>query len=574
MKTIENRYFLLFFCCVYLAGTISAQSKQANKISAIGLPIYSPDNPTSHIRNTATLIKPFTIHENHLRSNGLNSILKNHVTLKIDKGVLSEILALTQSTNILELWIPIEGEQGVQLVLEQQEVLSKDFVVTTSGGQHIRQHENIYPSYVGTIANIPNSHVSLSIYEQSVRMILMTDYGNFNLVKLLGVSDHYLMFNDSHVSGYKSFSCGVEDSPGPYVSTESKVGITASTRARNRVEVYLEIDFDAYQANGSSVVATRDWALGIFRDMVSIYERHSISLRLNEISVWTTNNDPFNGIGANFAELDTALKNWSATQTDFNGDVAHYMGTESGTNFVIGLANSIGEFCDKIGGFADPDGSSHSSTMGNSIPYIQLNSPASSTFGFDVPTWTMLGNLHELGHIFGANHTHACKWGTNGTQQIDDCGNQWAITNGIDDDGNGVIDDINDTEGADCFFAETPNIPSDGGTIMSYCNFSFAGSPQIDLSKGFHDQVATRMRNVINSSSCIGNYNSSCPETETIELDFSGTWDASKEVLIHDAEVTSGNSAIATAGNQVIIYGNFSCPLNAAFQVSGNGCSN
>ena len=575
MKSIVLALILAVVSCT-LSTPLYAQTEASVKKTRIGLLSYPfPSTPPAAVRSEQTTpIRLFEIHQQHLRSDPLRDVLTEHVSLISLEPSFQALYENIQESERIQLWIPVEEGLGIQLDLSPQWVVAEQFLVHTSQGERQRGTGNLVPHYMGKVLGDPKSIVSLSVFKGTIRIMISTSTGNFNLVKILGQEEQYLLFNDQHVKQYRPFLCGTADGPGPYTGTPTDGELIISTRARNRVEVYIEVDFDAYQANGSSVNATRDWVLGIFRDMASIYERHAISIRLNEIFIWTTNNDPFNGIGADFGKLDTALTNWSAVQTTFNGDVAHYMGTESGGGFVIGLANSIGEFCDKIGGFADPDGSSHCSTMGNSIPYVQLDNTTSQMVGFDVPTWTMLGNLHELGHIFGANHTHACKWGPAGTSQLDDCGNQWAITNGVDDDGNGLIDDINDTEGASCFFAETPIIPSNGGTLMSYCNFTFVGAPEINLSEGFHSEVSARMRSIINASSCIGNYNTSCPEIETIELDFSGTWDASEDVSIHDSEVLGGNSALVTAGNQVILYGNFVCPLNASIQISGNGCSN
>ena len=562
--------YLIAFCSAFCQGA------ESGILTSIGLRAYKASTHSAVVRKSdqTTAVNLFNKKSRYLRSEPLNQILENHVPLELIPSQYSEVINRARGKDDLQLWIPIEHDFGIAVELSPEYVVSEEFVVSTSEGNKMVGREGIHPHYTGRIKGDANSFVSLSVFQDALSMILSTDEGNFNLVQLRGIPNQYLLFNDQHLNGFVPFKCGVMDEPGPYLGNASSTQLNITTRARNRVEVYIEVDYDIYQASGFSVNGTRDWVLGVFRDMASIYERHSISLRLNEILVWTTNNDPFNNIGANFAELDTALKTWSGIRTNFNGDVAHYMGMETGAGFVIGLANSIGEFCDKTGGFGDTDGSSHSSTMGNSVPYIQLDPIAGQMTGFDVPTWTMLGNLHELGHIFGANHTHACKWGQNGTSQIDDCGNVSAITNGIDDNNNGIIDDFIEAEGSSCFFAETPIIPSNGGTLMSYCNFTFAGSPEINLSKGFHSEVSTRMRNVINGSSCIATYNTFCPEVETIELDFSGIWPASSEVLIHDAQITSGNSAQVTAGDQVILYGDFVCPLNASFTVSGNGCSN
>ena len=75
---------------------------------------------------------------------------------------------------------------------------------------------------------------------------------------------------------------------------------------------------------------------------------------------------------------------------------------------------------------------------------------------------------HELGHLMGSDHTHACAWTVNGipNQALDDCG--------IRQPNEGYCDSVN-----------PPIPPYNAGTIMSYCNdFSFStgfGEQQGDI---------------------------------------------------------------------------------------------
>ncbi len=71
---------------------------------------------------------------------------------------------------------------------------------------------------------------------------------------------------------------------------------------------------------------------------------------------------------------------------------------------------------------------------------------------------------HELGHVFGSPHTHECVWGPNSNQAIDGCS-------------------INDCAMYD--------LPSEGGTIMSYCQESPFG---VELSNGFGEEPGSLIR--------------------------------------------------------------------------------
>ena len=88
------------------------------------------------------------------------------------------------------------------------------------------------------------------------------------------------------------------------------------------------------------------------------------------------------------------------------------------------------------------------------------------TYSFNVFILT-----HEMGHLLGSRHTHACVWNGNGTA-IDTC-------SGF-------------TEGG-CPLVGSP--PS-GGTIMSYCHNDPVG---INFTEGFGLQPGNVIRNTVNS---------------------------------------------------------------------------
>ena len=82
---------------------------------------------------------------------------------------------------------------------------------------------------------------------------------------------------------------------------------------------------------------------------------------------------------------------------------------------------------------------------------------------------------HELGHLFGSHHTHACRWNGNNTA-IDGCA--------------GFVE-------GNC---GNPGNPSGGGTIMSYCHIRNIG---INFSRGFGPQPGNVIRNNVANASCV-----------------------------------------------------------------------
>ena len=82
---------------------------------------------------------------------------------------------------------------------------------------------------------------------------------------------------------------------------------------------------------------------------------------------------------------------------------------------------------------------------------------------------------HELGHILGSQHTHACVWNGNSTA-LDGCA--------------GV------TEGG----CALPPLPPNGGSIMSYCHNTSVGTK---FGNGFGEQPGNVIRNRIAPATCL-----------------------------------------------------------------------
>jgi len=99
----------------------------------------------------------------------------------------------------------------------------------------------------------------------------------------------------------------------------------------------------------------------------------------------------------------------------------------------------------------------------------------SSYTTFPVYSWTNMVVTHELGHLFGSRHTHACVWNGNNTA-IDGCA--------------GYV------EG----YCALPGNPPEGGTIMSYCHGQSVG---INFSLGFGPQPGNVIRDRVNNAHCL-----------------------------------------------------------------------
>src|SRR5690606_27981320 len=226
----------------------------------------------------------------------------------------------------------------------------------------------------------------------------------------------------------------------------------------NCVRIYYEAGFGPYSLNGSSVPNTTNWVTGMHNNVSTLYANDGITVALSEIMVWTTT-DPYSGTPS------AILNQFRNTRTTFNGDIAQLLRNPATTS--IAWVNAL---CTTY----------KYSYSGVTLSYQQ------------VPTysWNIEAMTHEIGHNLGSPHTHACAWNGNDTA-IDGCG----PASGNDEGCNAPL-------------------PTNGGTIMSYCHL--VGSVGINFSLGFGPQPGALIRNTVNSKGCLGtNCVTSCALTVT-----------------------------------------------------------
>jgi hypothetical protein len=111
-------------------------------------------------------------------------------------------------------------------------------------------------------------------------------------------------------------------------------------------------------------------------------------------------------------------------------------------------------------------------------PHAPQHSFSSISANFNaVPaySWSVMVVAHELGHLFGARHTHSCSWNGNNTA-IDGCA--------------GFVE-------GEC---PNPGNPAGGGTIMSYCHITSVG---INFTHGFGPQPGNVMRHAVANAACL-----------------------------------------------------------------------
>jgi Metallo-peptidase family M12/Calx-beta domain len=239
--------------------------------------------------------------------------------------------------------------------------------------------------------------------------------------------------------------------PPPPMRSPSGPGTSALTAADCRLAI--ETDWQLYQKFSSSA-ATAEYVTEL---VAAVSDRYltdvQATLSIAYLGIWSTPADPWSsqdGGGDASDLLDEFRTAWNASGWPAPADLAHFI---SGAGLGGGVAY-LNVLCNSSFGYG---------VSGNINGNINWGTWTGQPGSF---TWDFVVVAHELGHNFGANHTHAycppldqCSTNCNGTTVCSQ------------------------------------------GTLMSYCHLCAGGMNNILLE--FHPVVADIMRGAINAS-CLG----------------------------------------------------------------------
>lgn len=239
------------------------------------------------------------------------------------------------------------------------------------------------------------------------------------------------------------------------------------------VAVDTDTSFMTKRFSGNTTLATA-WIADLIAQMNVMYQRDLDVNLLQGTTYLRTATDPYANTDspANSAMLNEFGDYWAATYGAVNRSFAMLLsGNSSQQNSSSGIA-WVNSYCRKQG-----NGGSYSTTQIFTNSQIGVSLSAS-----------IVG--HELGHNFGASHTH--------------CTN---ATTGIAPFSSNTIDQCS-TSGSGCYSGAT-SCPSSGpgaprGTIMSYCNSLNSGACGQNV-QIFHPThvTALRVRIAANTPSCL-----------------------------------------------------------------------
>ncbi len=465
--------------------------------------------------------------------------LHTATTLRLDRRKLEQYVA-APARNIT-FQIPLPDGQKTTLQLTKVQLISEGFEAVSASGKHTLVHApGIF--YHGIVQGEPGSIASVSMFRNHVRILIANDQGNqiIQQDRTLEGGDWYIMYNDRHLKHTLNAFCQTPDRASGQRLMHNDL---SPSDASNCVKVYLECDFALYQNNSSAFINTVDYALELFSESQLIFRNEDVKVELSKIFVWDEE-DPYAT-----TDCGNVLDAFVDNRPTFEGDLAHLISskfTDNGDGISLcGRAYGIGGIC---GGSSDPG------------PYCVSLGLLNPILDFPVYSWELNIFTHEMGHVLGSRHTHACVWNGNDTQ-IDDCGNQTAFDNGSTPEGNS------------CFDEDSPILPMDGGFIMSYCHqISAVG---MNFSFGFGPQSGDVIRSTIMSAGCLSSSCSCDDFTDRVVSDTPiapAVYNASNLITSAGQAITPGATVLFQAGHQISLEEGFAAEELFVAQVVDTLC--
>jgi hypothetical protein len=387
-----------------------------------------------------------------------NEPIGSEVGRAVNKATLAKINTASVNDIVANRYEAIELEvpyQGSTILVEMYKVnpFNRDFHINTDKSANIDYTKGVH--YRGIIKGDENSVASFNFFNNELNGIVSGNEIN-NLVigkldKPNNTSD-YIVYSDSDLRVMSGFNCGVKEDA---ASHDHDSETTRNVLTERCVTMYFEIDYNLYQQNNSNTTTTTNWMTSVFNNVQTLYENDGITVSLKSLYIWTEQ-DPYEGIGDSSGDY---LNAFNTVRPVFDGDVGQLVGIDEGG--LGGVAVTIDGLCSQ-----------------NNYSYSDVN------FGYSsVPTfsWTVQVITHEMGHLLGSRHTHACVWNGNNTS-IDGCGTQAGYNEGS------------------CAQGPIPS-PAVKGTIMSYCHL--IGGVGINFNNGFGPQPTDAIYTNVEGSTCL-----------------------------------------------------------------------
>lgn len=233
-------------------------------------------------------------------------------------------------------------------------------------------------------------------------------------------------------------------------------GVAGAPPPCRQVRVAYDTDYEFLQRFGGDTAAASGYVATLASALTAIYSRDvGVRVSASYLRLWPEPADPWTATGT-LEQLVQFKSVWDSTMIPIQRDLAHMLSGRSlggGIAYRPGLCASLAQSGNTNAGYG------LSANLSGYFPTPLVDN--------DGQNWDLFVVAHELGHNFGAYHTHEVN------PLIDGCG----------------------LSPQDCGAANANN-----GTIMSYCHTCAGGLSNIQLR--FHPQSADVILARLNSISC------------------------------------------------------------------------
>jgi Metallo-peptidase family M12/Secretion system C-terminal sorting domain/HYR domain len=418
-------------------------------------------------------------------SNNYSNAVEDGVIVAFNQLKINTLLS--QDPQQMKLTIPLKSNgETIDLELVQVDIFSPEFKAITSAGVDITEEVDLGKHYRGVIAGNSNSLVSISIFETQINGFIANEEGNFTIGKLEDSSIDHIIYKDSDLKTIQNFTCATVDDGQGYTAQQLSYSNVNGQDPGDAVDLYIEAGQSVQNIFNGDITNTMAFLTGVFGQSIVLFANDGIDARISSMFVWTVP-DPYTS-NDSIGQLDRFRVHTG--QGAFDGDLG----------ILVENQGNVGGIASGISGICAPNTDDSLCFAGFAGPAYQIV----PIYSFNVYLIT-----HELGHLMGSRHTHACVWNGDNTA-IDGCAGF--------------------TEGG----CPLPPLPPGGGTIMSYCASTGVG---IDFNLGFGPQPAAVILNNIDASgNCLNPFGTLIPPT-AVCTNYTAVLDSNGNATIVPADV-------------------------------------
>ena len=362
--------------------------------------------------------------------NVLTKSSENTLALDVDKDKLT-LIKETKPCEF-ELNIPFFNNEVLKLKLESFDIYTHDFqlIRNTHKGTFIEDYMPKIFSY-----RILGDSISGTISFMKDNIIAVIKYNN-TIYELKGAKDEiYVLFDVADSIEEFSFECQTENID---IDTQT-INYKSNNSSTECVKMGIDTDYYTFLEFNSDCYSVVEWSIALMTGVSEVYmqelnEEFFLQIRYINVREAQDNYFPFDDCADMLDEVSEYWTSAPLNTLQSEVDLIHLL-TRKEANGGIAWLNQL---CEP---FNDYYKCAVSSGLNVNINY---NYPENTPF-----SWNFFCISHEIGHNFGANHTHWCGWESEPSLGF----------------GGGAIDSCYPVEGS-CASPGQPEVP----TIMSYCH--------------------------------------------------------------------------------------------------------